>query len=168
MASPHIPVSEALHLPATYAHVEGYLQLHDPDLRLRRSVERPAYYVLERRCRKRPAVNTGMRIACDMHLQARDGYIHVSGVHPNWLTKPWNIVRELREAGVDTWGRDLDAIENELQYEEAWAKETRRRRRMGLYRNIAGEGFDVLNRLNIGGERSRINNAGTVAHPLPA
>jgi hypothetical protein len=168
MASPHLPVPDALTVPATFAHVEGYLQLHDPDLRLRRSLERPAYFVLERRCRKRPATNVGMRVATDMHLQARDGYIHVSCVHPNWLTKPWNIVAELKEAGVDLWGRDLEAIDNELRYEEAWAKETRRRRRLSLYRGIAGEGFDVLNRMNIDGERSRINNVGTVAHPLPA
>lgn len=168
MASPHVPVDRTLRLPHTFAYVEGYLQLHDPDLRLRRSIDRPAYYVLERRCRKAPAVNVGMRIASDMHLQARDGYIHVSGVHPNWLTKPWNIVRELQEAGVDTWGRDINAIADELDYEEAWTKETLRRKRRGLYRDIAVDGFDTLNRLNIDGERSRMNNAGTVAHPLPS
>lgn len=173
MSTPHIPLPVALRLPPSYGHVQGYLERIDPDLRLRRSAERPAFYVLERRCRRRPAVNTGMRDTSDIHVQARDGYIHVATVHPNWLNKPWNIVRALQEEGTDLWAKGgATKVANEMEYEEAWLRETRRRRRHGLFRDIAGEGFDVLNRMNINGERSRISNAGTKAWqtlaPAPA
>jgi len=172
MSTPHVPLSSALRLPPTYAHVQGYLDAIDPDLRIRRSAERPQLYVLERRCRRRPAVNTGMRDVSDIHVAARDGYIHVATVHPNYLNKPWNIVRALHEEGVDLWAQGgAQRVSNELEYEEAWMKETRRRRRQGLFRDIAKEGYDVLNRLNIDGERSRIQNAGTkpwqTLQPLP-
>lgn len=166
MSSAHVPVSPALRLPTSYAHVAGYLARMDPDLRLRRSAERPDVYVLERRCRRRPVVNTGMRDRSDMHVQARDGYVHVATVHPNWLNKPWNIVRALQEEGVDLWARGgADAVSSELEYEEAWAKETRRRRRLGLFRDIAADAYSVLDRLGNGDgtDRTRISNAGTTA-----
>jgi hypothetical protein len=134
----------------------------DPDLRVRKSAEHVGLYVLERRCRRAPAVNTGMRDLSDMHVQARDGYIHVSTVHPNWLTRPWNIVRVLKQEGADLWAEGgFDRLCSEEEYEERWAKETRRRRRQGLYRDIAKEAYDVLSRMNHDGERSRINNVGT-------
>lgn len=174
MASPHVALSSALRLPPSYAHVQGYLDGVDPDLRLRRSAERPHLYVLERRCRRRPAVNTGMRDSSDIHVQARDGYIHVATVHPNWLNKPWNIVRALTEEGTDLWAKGgAGRVASEMEYEEAWLKETRRRRRLGLFRDIAADGFHVLNRLGNrdGTERTRISNAGTKPwqqlQPLP-
>jgi len=157
----HIPVPAHLRLPAEFEDVPGYLALIDPDLRIRRSAEAMNLYVLERRCRRAPAVNTGMRDVSDMHIQARDGYIHVASVHPAWLRKPWNIVRALKQEGVDLWVEGgAQQVANEAEYEERWTKETRRRRRLGLYRDIAVDGFNTLNRLNIGGERSRINNPG--------
>lgn len=165
MASPHVPVARALRLPAAYAHVAGYLAQHDPDLRLRKSAERPHLYVLERRCRRRPATNTGMRDRSDMHVQARDGYIHVSTVHPSFLDKPWNIVRALQEEGADLFasGGALK-VADELKYEEDWARETRRRRRRGLYRDMAREAFDVQDRIGNrdGTERVRIAAPGPV------
>ncbi|MGE0590911.1 MAG: hypothetical protein AB7G23_03025 [Vicinamibacterales bacterium] len=166
MSTPHVPVSPALRLPASFAQVPGYLARMDPDLRLRRSAERPDLYVLERRCRRRPVVNTGMRDVSDMHVQARDGYIHVATVHPNWLTKPWNIIRALREEGTDLWARGGAArVADELDYEEQWARETRRRRRLGLFRDIAADAYPVLDRMGNrdGTDRTRINNAGTTA-----
>jgi hypothetical protein len=136
--------------------------LIDPALRVRRSVEWRGYYVIERRCRRAPAVNTGMGDGSDMHVQARDGYIHVATAHANWIRHYPNIMRELKHAGGDLWAAGgSERFANEVEYEEAWAKETRKRRRLGLYRAIAGEGFDILNRMNSGGERSRISNAGT-------
>jgi hypothetical protein len=164
--TPHVPLPPELELPDTYAHVQGYLASVDPDLRIRRSAERPRLYVLERRCRRRPAVNTGMRDTSDIHVQARDGYIHVSTVHPNFLNKPWNIVRALKEEGTDLWAKGgAEKVANEMEYEEAWQIETRRRRRLGLFRDIAGEGYDILSRMNNDGERSRINNAGPATRP---
>jgi hypothetical protein len=163
MASPHVPVSRALQLPRTFANVPGYLALHDPDLRIRRSAERAEVYVLERRCRRRPAVNTGMRDVSDMHVQARDGYIHVASVHPNWLAKPWNLVRALKTEGADVWAQGGgQKVANELDYETRWAKETRRRRRLGLFRDIAKDFFNIADRLGNGDgtERMRINNPG--------
>lgn len=160
----HVPVPEHLALPAHFEDVPGYLAFVDPDLRIRRSAEAANLYILERRCRRAPAVNTGMRDQSDMHIQARDGYIHVASVHPAYLTKPWNMVRALTQEGVDLWAQGgAEAVSNELDYEERWAKETRRRRRLGLYRDIAVDGFDTLNRLNNGGERSRINAPGLPA-----
>lgn len=167
MSSPHVPVSRTLRLPATFEAVHGYLARVDPDLRIRRSVEMPRFFVLERRCRRSPATNTGMRDRSDMHVQARDGYIHVATVHPSYLGKPWNLVRALKEEGVDLWASGgHDRVTNELEYEEAWQKETRKRRRRGLYREIAVDAADTLNRLNIGGSRPRISNVGVHPHAI--
>src|SRR4051812_27005030 len=159
--TPHAPVPRSLRLPPELEDVYGYLALIDPDLRIRKSIEREGCYVIERRCRRAPAVNTGMRILSDMHVQARDGYIHVASVHPNWLTKPWNMTRALKEEGADLWAQG-GALKfcGEQEYEEAWAKETRRRRRKGLYRDIAMDNYDVMRRMNIEGSRMRISNPG--------
>lgn len=164
MATPHVPVSADLALPAEYAHVQGYLDRVDPDLRLRKSAERPQVYILERRCRRRPAANTGMRDKSDMHVQARDGYIHVASVHPNFLNKPWNMVRALLEEGVDLFATSAQQVEDEEQYEKAWQKETRRRRRLGLYRDIARDAFPILDRHGNrdGTERMRVSAPGGV------
>lgn len=161
MSSRHVPVPRHLRLEPPYEAVHGYLRLIDPDLRIRKSAERAGLYVLERRCRRAPAVNVGMRDLSDMHVQARDGYIHVATTNAAWLLKPWNMVRALKEEGVDLWAvGGAQTCASELEYEEQWAKVTRRRRRRGLYRDIASEGYDILSRLNIHGERSRISNVG--------
>lgn len=164
-------LEDALQLPDALVHVQEYLHQHDPDLRLRRSVERPDSYVLERRCRRAPAVNTGMRIASDLHLQARDGYIHVALVHPEWLMHPWNIVIALRDEGFDTWAyRNADQVADEVDYEERWLAESRRRRRGEDYRGHLRETYDVLSRLGNPQdrtERSRFSNPGVPAAPAP-
>lgn len=167
MSTPHVPVPAHLRLPPEFEDVIGYLRLVDPDLRIRRSAEAANLFVLERRCRRAPATNTGMRDTSDMHIQARDGYIHVSSVHPNWLTKPWNIVRALKEDGVDLWAQGgATRVANEMEYEERWAEETRKRRRLGLYRDIATDALPAFQRMNIGGSRLRITNPGvpTLTH----
>lgn len=159
--TPHVPVPEHLRLPAEFEDVPGYLELVDPDLRIRRSAEAENVFVLERRCRRAPAVNTGMRDISDMHIQARDGYIHVASLHAAWLGKPWNIVRALREEGADLWVQGgAQKVDDELLYEEAWDRETRKRRRLGLYRDIARDAHGPMQRLNIGGSRTRMNNPG--------
>jgi hypothetical protein len=159
----HITVEPELQLPPEFADVPGLLELHDPDLRLRRSVDRPELYVLERRCRRAPAVNIGMHIRSDLHVQARDGYIHVATTNAAWLFKPWNLLRALKTEGADLWAEGGAAKwADEQEYEEHWLKESRKRRRLGLYRDIASEGYDLLNRMP--GQRSRINNAGVRAH----
>lgn len=166
-------LAEDLQLPEPFEHVQAYLHQHDPDLRLRRSVERAEMFVLERRCRRAPAVNTGMPGHTDMHVQARDGYIHVSSVHVEWLHHAWNIVIALREEGFDTWASGGgEAIADELDYEEAWQAETRRRRRheegVAFYR----EAFDILSRCgNVTGRHkdrsdvTRWNNPGPATRP---
>lgn len=152
----HVPVPPHLRLEPWCAHVTDYLAWQDPALRLRKSAERSGFYVLERRARRAPACNAGLGDHSDLHIQARDGYIHVSLVHWQWLTRPWNILRALREEGEDLFVRGAATLVNELEYEEAWAKESRRRRRMGLYRDIAVDAFDPLDRL----AGTRISNAG--------
>jgi hypothetical protein len=161
-------LSAHLALPRRWRHVNDYLQAQDPDLRIRASVERPGFYILERRCRRRPAVNTAMADLSDMHVQARDGFIHVSTVHSEWLNKPWNILRALRDEGVDLWAyKSAEAFDDELTYEEHWQRETRRRRRredgVAYYREM----FDVLSRLgnNDGTEVSRFTNPGPASAP---
>lgn len=161
MSTPHVPVPVHLRLPPQFEDVQGYLRLIDPELRIRRSAENGMLYVLERRCRRSPAVNTGMRDQSDMHIQARDGYIHVATTLEIWLTKPWNIVRALVEEGADLWAEGgAQKYCTEQEYEENWQKETRKRRRLGLYRDIAIDGIRALDRMNIGGERTRFNNPG--------
>lgn len=155
-------------LPARFRHVAGYLRRHDPDLRIRPSVERPGFFVLERRCRRAPAVNTAMRDRSDLHVQARDGYIHISLAHVNWLRHPWNIIRALRDSGIDLWAAGgVQTVADELAYEEQWLKESRRRRRKEEFYNIAKEAYDVLSRMgnHDGTDVSRFNNAG---HPAVA
>lgn len=157
-----------LQLPEDLAFVQDYLHAFDPDLRIRRSVERPGWFVLERRCRRAPAVNTGMQVLSDMHVQARDGYIHVSAVHREWLYHPWNIVIALKEEGADVWADGgAEAVADELDYEEQWARETRRRRRHEDGRAHYREMFDVLSRLGNRDktEVTRWNNAGLAARP---
>lgn len=158
--SDHVPLPPTLRVPPRYRYVQDYLVQFDGDLRLRRSAERPDLFVLERRVRNQPAVNTGMANLSDMHVQARDGYVHISTVHPQWLERPWLIVRALREEGADLWDTGgAGRIADECDYEEQWQRITRRRRRQALFRDIAVDGYDLLNRV-AGSGRSRINNAG--------
>jgi hypothetical protein len=156
-------LSRHLTLPRRWRHVNDYLRAYDADLRLRASVERPGWFVLERRCRRRPAPNTSMRDLSDMHVQARDGFVHVAIVHPEYCNKPWNIIAALQGSGVDLWAyKAPDAFADELEYEEHWAKETRRRRRHEDGRAYYREMFDVLSRLGNkdGTEQTRFSNPG--------
>jgi hypothetical protein len=164
-------LSRHLALPRRWRHVPAVLHAHDPDLRIRASVERPGWFILERRCRRRPAVCTAMGDRSDMHVQRRDGYIHIASVHPEYLNKPWNIVRTLRAEGVDLWAyKSSEAFADEVEYEEHWQRETRRRRRhedgVAYYREM----FDVLSRLGNtdGTEKTRFTNPGTPAQTSAA
>lgn len=161
----HVPPPKALRLPTALAFAQRYVSAFDRDLRLRRSAENPQVFVLERRCRRRPAVNTAMRDRSDIHIQARDGYIHVASVHPALLFRPHCIVQELVEGGRDTWlnGGGLKTFD-EMQYEEAFMKETRRRRRLRQFRELALEHFDLMSRFGDREgrtNRTRISNVGT-------
>lgn len=152
-----------LQLDPDFGHVQAYLHQHDPDLRLRRSAEAADMWVLERRCRRAPAVNTGMRTRTDTHVQARDGYIHVSLVHREWLMHPWNILIALREEGFDVWAHGTaNDLVDEIEYEEAFLRETRRRKRSDEFKGHVREAFDILSRLGNrdGTERTRFTNPG--------
>lgn len=161
----HVPIPSHLRLPSWCAHVTEYLHRHDPELRLRVSAEQPTYFCLERRARRPPACNAGYGDHSDLHIQARDGYIHVSLVHGQWLTRPWNILRALNEEGEDTFVKGAQRIDDELRYEERWLKETRRRRRLGLFRDIAADAYPILDRLGNkdGTEKTRISAPGPVS-----
>jgi hypothetical protein len=161
----HVPVPKRLQLPASLAYAQTYVSAYDPDLRLRKSAENPNVYILERRCRRRPATNTAMRDGSDMHVQARDGYIHVASVCQELLFRPNVIIDELATGGRDEWAEGgAEKVFDELVYEQAWAKETRRRRRMRRLRDVTLEGFDLLNR----SAGSRISNAGGSASAAAA
>ena len=161
----HVPVSPRLRLPKALEFAQRYVGAFDRDLRLRRSAENPQVYVLERRCRRRPAANTAMRDASDIHIQARDGYIHVASVHPNVVARPWGIVAELLEGGRDNWTEGgADKVFDEIVYEKAFMKHTRRQRRLRILREMALEHFDLLDRHGDregGTNRTRISNVGT-------
>lgn len=154
----HVPLAQGLRLPKHLEFAQRYVAAFDRDLRLRRSAESPHVFVLERRCRRRPAVNTAMRDWSDIHVQARDGYIHVASVHPNVVARPWAIVAELVENGRDTWSAGgADKVLDEVEYEKALMKEARRRRRIALFADIARDHYDLLNRIGNpdGTERTR-------------
>lgn len=151
----HVPPPAHLRLPEVFHVTQRYLSAYDRDLRLRRSAERPHLFVLERRVRRKPATNTGMRNRSDMHIQARDGYIHIATVHPAFLARPHQIIARLRDGGTDLWAHGgAEKVTNELEYEEHWSRETRRRRRRQLFRDIALESYDTISRL--GGTRVSI------------
>lgn len=157
-----------LALPVELAHVQDVLHGFDPELRLRCSVEREGFFVLERRCRRAPAVNTGMGNDTDLHVQARDGYIHVALVHLEWLLHPWNIPAALLEQGADLWAAGgAERFDDELQYEEAFLRESRRRRRHDDGRAHYREMFDVLSRMGNRDktEVTRWNSPGPVPRP---
>jgi hypothetical protein len=161
----HVAPPKALRLPKSLELAQRYVSAFDPALRLRRSAENPFVFVLERRCRRRPAANTAMRDLSDVHIQARDGYIHVASVHPALLFRPHVIVEELRDNGRDTWNEGgFDKVFDEFVYELDHMKETRRRRRTSLFRGLALEHFDLLNRLTEGRTR-RISNAALWGNP---
>lgn len=103
----------------------------------------------------------------DLHVQARDGYIHVSTVHPAWLEKPWNIIAALFEEGRDVWAAGgHENVIDEIEYEEKWIAESRVRRRMGLYRNIAIDAYGPLSALGNrdGTERTQVSMNGVRPH----
>lgn len=163
---PHRPVARSLALPGRFAFTERYLATYDRDLRLRRSAEQPAFYVLERRKRRAPVQFTGLRDLTDQHIQARDGYDHVALVHPSWLPKPHRLIAKLVAEGWDLWSAGgAQRVATEMEDAETWAKENRRRRRKQMFRSVALEGYDLLDRLGNGDgtERTRINNAGMPA-----
>jgi hypothetical protein len=168
----HVTPSKALRLPRRFALAQRYITAFDKDLRLRRSAENPQVYILERRCRRRPVANTAMRDRSDIHVQARDGYIHVASVHPALLFRPHVIVEELRDGGRDTWeaGGGLKTFD-EVAYEQEFMKETRRRRRARLFREVALEHYDLMNRFGDREgrtNRTRISNVGTAPLAAPA
>jgi len=144
----HVPVAERLTLPRRHWRAQRVVARFDRDLRLRKSAESAYWYVLERRIRQQPAVNTALRDLSDMHIQARDGYVHISTVHPAFLWMPHRLVARLREEGIDLWDSGgAGKIADEMAYEEQWARITRRRRRLQLFREIALDSYDPMSRL---------------------
>lgn len=167
----HVPLPVSLALPARYAFAQRVIQAYDRDLRLRRSAEQAHLFVLERRIRRRPAANAGMRDRSDMHVQARDGYLHVATVHPSFLPKPHRLLATLLGQGLDLWASGgSDKVSDEIEYEEDWAKITRRRRRISLFRDIALDHFDLLSRRGNadGTDRTRVSVPGSVTTSIPA
>lgn len=164
----HVPVSRRLALPRRYWFAQRVIEAYDKLLRLRKSAERPDLYILERRIRRKPVANSGMRDVSDMHIQARDGYLHVASVHPSFVVKPHRLIYNLLAQGVDLWASGgADKVADELEYEEDWAKITRKRRRLSLFRDIALDHYDLLNRRGNadGTDRTRLS---VPAMPAPA
>lgn len=160
--SAHVPVDPALRLEPGFRYVEDYLRVADPQLRLRKSSDRPGFYVLERRCKRGKPIHTTRRLT-DRHIQARDGYLHVSTVHRRYLDYPRQIVAALQEEGVDLHqAGGYQRVEADLRRADAEARATRRQQRHALFRDIAAESFDIQDRVGgVGGtERTRINNPG--------
>ena len=166
LAFGHTRIPAKLQLPRRFEFAQRYLASYDRDLRLRRSAEAPEFYVLERRKRRAPVHYVGLKDLTDQHIQARDGYDHVCLVHPNWLTKPHLMVRALVTEGWDIWREQgSQAVADQAEDEEAWARENRIRRRKQMFHAVALESYDILDRMGNpdGTERTRINNVGLPA-----
>lgn len=165
----HVRVDPALALPGCFRYVNDYLWGVDPQLRLRRSVDNPQVYVLERQVQRSRPIQTSQRMT-DRAIQARDGYIHVTTVHPLYLEHPARIVAALRSDHNDLWAEGgAKRWCDEAEAEEAAAKQRRRAARKDNFRAIAAEGFDILDRTGgVGGtERTRMNNPGVPTSPGP-
>lgn len=168
---PHVIPPTRLLLPESYRHVEGILRNYDPALRLRRSIDTPSLYVLERRTSRSRPVHTARRDGSDLHLQASEGYIHVSLVHPTFLAHPENILRELK--ANDSWAQGgAQKVADQMEYDDWWRHEDRRRKRREWFRDLAKDAFPILDRLGArdGTERVRFNSPGvpSPASPDPA
>lgn len=167
----HAPLPRRLQLPPRFAFAQRYVQAFDRDLRLRKSAEALGFFVLERRKRRAPVHYVGLKDLTDQHIQARDGYDHVALVHPNWLTKPHNLVRALVDEGWDLWGErgegktGANAVADQAEEAEEWVIANRRRRRKQQFHAVALESYDILNRMGNpdGTDRTRITNVGLPA-----
>jgi hypothetical protein len=160
--SEHVPVDPAYRLEPGFRYVEDYIRVADPLLRLRKSSDRPGFYVLERRCRRSKPVHTSRRMT-DRHIQARDGYVHVSTVHRRYLDAPLKIVAALHEDGADLHRVGGAArFDDALRRQDADARAQRKEKRRQHFADIAAEAFDIQDRVGgVGGtERTRINNPG--------
>lgn len=158
---PHILPPAILALPANYAYVEGILRNYDPALRLRKSIDQPHMYVLERRLSRSVTAGTSRRDGSDLQLQASEGYIHVGLVHPSYLAHPDRILQQLKAS--DSWAAGgANAMAAAYEADEWYRDEEQRRKRKEWFRDIAKESFDILDRVGgIGGtERMRFNNPG--------
>ena len=165
MLSPHVPVDPELRIPRHYAYVEDYLRAHDDALRLRRSLDVPGFYLIERRLSRSKVVHTSCYT--DAMIAARDGYIVVTHVHPWYLDRPARIVAKLRGDDNDLWAAGgAQAVDQKLRTAENEARSYRRFKRRQWTRDVASEAFDTLDRVGGRGgtERVRINNAGLPAH----
>lgn len=163
--SEHVAVEPTYALPTHLRFVEDYLRLRDPWLRLRRSASTPGFFVLERRCRRTRPAHTSRRVMTDTQVQARDGYAHVSTVHPWFLDRPRRIVEKLMEEGHDLHEVPARDLAKQLDEEDRYARITRHQRRLDNFRAKAAESFDVLDRTGntVGAERYRISNVGLPA-----
>jgi hypothetical protein len=167
----HVPPPKALRLPKGLELAQRYVSAFDP--RPPAAAQRGKSVRLRPRAALSPSAGGEHRHArlSDVHIQARDGYIHVASVHPNVVRRPWAIVAELMENGRDTWAvGGADKLFDELEYEKALMKESRRRRRLALFTDIAKDHYDLLDRHGNpdGTERTRVSNAGTEASPKAA
>lgn len=159
----HVPVDRALQVEPGFRYVDDYLHAADPELRLRKSVDHPGFYVLERRCRRTRPIQTTRRDLTDRHIQARDGYVHVSTVHRRYLDYPLQIVAALHEDGVDLHRAGGYArVDADLRRQDDEARQRRREKRRAHFEDIAADAFRIQDRVGGEGgtERVRLNNAG--------
>jgi hypothetical protein len=164
----HVPLDPVMALPPWYRYVQDYLWRYDPALRMRRSVDHAGQYVLERRVTRSRPIHTDRHDLSDRQIQARDGYVEVSVVHPWYLDRPTRMLAKLLGEGADLWREGGAArVAAQMEATEAQARADRRWTRRQMLRDRAKEGFDLLDRLGgIGGtERMRINNAGLPPPP---
>jgi hypothetical protein len=133
--SDHVPVEAALALPGCYCYVEDYLRGVDALLRLRRSANHRGFFVLERRVRRSRPPETARRDLSDQHVQARDGYVHVTTVHPWYLDRPQRIVDKLREDDGD-WHAPGNSAAQWWARQEAQASAEKAQRSEARYREF--------------------------------
>lgn len=101
---------------------ERELKKFDPYLRVRRSVIDPAYYLIERKCRRESAClrKPAERRGIDAWIRDKDGYIEVTRVAHEMLNQ--QVFLALREWDMWTFkhgGLYVDRLEEQERQEEA-------------------------------------------------
>ena len=165
--SAYVPAGERwLRLDPAWQLVEDQIRAVDPALRLRKSIDHPGFCVLERRrVHGPPSTLDPTAHLTDAKVAARDGYVHVSHVHPVYLGAPDRILEGLRAHGNDLGAAGNNAAQwwdrfVRVDRDERAARSAAREIEMRLRARAAFPLMDRVGNAEGHNERTRMNNAG--------
>lgn len=168
----HPAVAPEITLPPQYVAAEQLMRQFDSALRVRRSVQHPGFYVLERRTSRTKPMHIetqydelGNEKPSDMKVATRDGYLFISHVHPHFLDEPNRILEQLRAHGNDLQapGNNAARAFDQMVRDREEAKARRAAFQLDEWDAYFRESFDILDRVgdqHSHAERMRLNNAG--------